>query len=64
MFWASDDLFRLFPHLDVNHIGLAALLMNHADSAMVTPMRHPFVNGRFDQDSYFLSGFIRSEYPA
>jgi hypothetical protein len=64
VFWTSDDLFLLVPHVDVNHVGFTALFMNYTNPAVVTPVRHAFVNGRFDEDSDFLSGFIRSEDPA
>jgi hypothetical protein len=61
VFWASNNLFRLFSHLDVYDVGFAALLVDDADSTMVTSMRHSLVNRRFDQDSYLLAGFIDSQ---
>jgi hypothetical protein len=48
----------------MNHVGFAAFLMNHANPAVVTPVRHSFVNGRVDQDCDLLSGLVCSEYPA
>jgi hypothetical protein len=64
MFWAGDDLFRLTSYLDMNYVGFAASLMNHAHPAMVASVRHSLMNGRFDQDSDFLPWLIGSQYPA
>jgi hypothetical protein len=64
MFWASDDLFRLISYLDVDDIGFAAFLMNHANPAVVASVRHSLVNGWFDQDGDLLPGLIGSQYPA
>jgi hypothetical protein len=64
MFWAGDNLFRLVTHLDMDDVGFTAFLMNHANPAMVTSVRHSLVNGWFDQDSDFLPGLVCSQYPA
>jgi hypothetical protein len=58
MFWASDNLFRLFSHLNMHHVGLASLLMDNSNPAMVTSVGHSFVNGGFDQDGDLLPGLI------
>jgi len=64
MFWSSDDLLCLISHLDMDDVGFAALLMNHADPTMVASVRHPLVNGRVEQDSDFLARFVCSQYSA
>jgi len=58
MFWASDNLFRLFSHLDMHDVRFAAFLVNDANPAMVTSVGHSFVNGGFDQDGDLLPGLI------
>jgi predicted branched-subunit amino acid permease len=58
MFWASDDLLRLLSHLDINYVGFATFLVNDTHPPMVTSVRHSFMDGGFDQDSYLLAGLI------
>jgi len=58
MFGSRDNLFRLFSHLDVHDVRFAAFLVNDANPTMVTSVRHPFVNGGFNQDSDLLPGLV------
>ena len=58
VFGTGNDLFRLVSHLDGYHVGFAASLTNDAHSTMVASVGHSLVNGRFDQDRYFLPWFV------
>jgi hypothetical protein len=60
MFWASDNLFRLFSHLDMHDVRFAAFLVNNTDPSMIASVRHPLMDGGFDQDSDLLPGLIDS----
>ena len=48
----------------MNNVGLTPFFMNDADPTVVTSVRHSLVNGGFDQDGDFLSGFVCSKYSA
>jgi hypothetical protein len=43
VFWAGNDLFGMFAHLDMNHVGFAAFSMDDPNSSVVTPMGHALV---------------------
>jgi hypothetical protein len=60
VFRASDNLFRLFSHLDVHDVGFAPSLMNDADPSVVSPVWHALMDGGFDQDGDLLSWLIDS----
>ncbi len=61
MFRARDDLFRLFSHFDMNHIGFAALAVNYPYSSMVAPVWHALVYRWLEQDCNFLPLLVRSK---
>jgi hypothetical protein len=58
MFWASDDLFRLFSYLNMYDVGFAAFLVNDANPTMIASVGHSLMDGGFDQNSDLLPWLI------
>ncbi len=61
VFRASDDLFRLLSHSDMNDIGFASFGVNYSHSSVVAPVWHALVYRRLDQDCNFLPFLVRSK---
>ncbi len=64
MFGSCDDLLGLFSDFYVDDIGFAAFFLYGPASSMIAPVRHPLVDGCFEQYCHLVPNLIRSENSA